>query len=34
MGCDLGQGFFLARPMPKASLLALLRQRELQQHAS
>ena len=34
MGCDLGQGFFLARPMPKASFLALLRQRELHQHAS
>jgi len=29
MGCDLGQGFFLARPMPKANFLALLRQREL-----
>jgi EAL domain-containing protein (putative c-di-GMP-specific phosphodiesterase class I)/ActR/RegA family two-component response regulator len=34
MGCDMGQGFFLARPMPKASFLALLRQRELQQQAS
>ena len=26
MGCDLGQGYFLARPMPKANLLPLLRQ--------
>jgi EAL domain-containing protein (putative c-di-GMP-specific phosphodiesterase class I)/ActR/RegA family two-component response regulator len=34
MGCDMGQGFFLARPMPKASFLALLRQRELHQRAS
>jgi len=34
MGCDLGQGFFLARPMPKANFLALLRQRELHQQAS
>lgn len=34
MGCDMGQGFFLARPMPKANFLALLRQRELHQHAS
>jgi len=34
MGCDLGQGFFLARPMPKANFLALLRQRALQKQAS
>jgi len=34
MGCDMGQGFFLARPMPKANFLALLRQRELHQQAS
>jgi EAL domain-containing protein (putative c-di-GMP-specific phosphodiesterase class I)/ActR/RegA family two-component response regulator len=34
MGCDMGQGFFLARPMPKANFFALLRQRELQQQAS
>jgi len=34
MGCDLGQGFFLARPMPKANFLALLHQRELHQQAS
>jgi EAL domain-containing protein (putative c-di-GMP-specific phosphodiesterase class I) len=26
MGCDIGQGYFLARPMPKAALLTLLRQ--------
>jgi EAL domain-containing protein (putative c-di-GMP-specific phosphodiesterase class I)/ActR/RegA family two-component response regulator len=30
MGCDIGQGYFLARPMPKASFLALLRQRALE----
>ena len=34
MGCDIGQGYFLARPMPKASFLALLRQRALQPQAS
>ena len=34
MGCDMGQGFFLARPMSKANFLALLRQRELQQQTS
>ena len=34
MGCDMGQGFFLARPMPKANFLALLRQGELHQRAS
>jgi len=34
MGCDIGQGFLLARPMPKASLVALLRQRALQSQAS
>jgi EAL domain-containing protein (putative c-di-GMP-specific phosphodiesterase class I)/CheY-like chemotaxis protein len=34
MGCDMGQGFFLARPMPKASFLTLLRQRARHQHAS
>jgi EAL domain-containing protein (putative c-di-GMP-specific phosphodiesterase class I)/CheY-like chemotaxis protein len=34
MGCDLGQGFLLARPMPKANFLALLRQRKLHQQAS
>lgn len=33
MGCDIGQGYVLARPMPKASLLALLRQRASQQPA-
>jgi EAL domain-containing protein (putative c-di-GMP-specific phosphodiesterase class I)/ActR/RegA family two-component response regulator len=33
MGCDVGQGFFLARPMPKATLLAQLRQRAPQQQA-
>jgi EAL domain-containing protein (putative c-di-GMP-specific phosphodiesterase class I)/CheY-like chemotaxis protein len=34
MGCDMGQGYFLARPMPKDNLIALLRQRALQQEAS
>ena len=34
MGCDIGQGYFLARPMPKASLIALLEQRALQKQAS
>ena len=34
MSCDLGQGFFLAQPMPKANFLALLRQRALQKQAS
>ena len=34
MGCDMGQGYFLARPMPKDNFLALLRQRELHQQAS
>jgi len=34
MGCDLGQGFFLAHPMPKQNLIALLRQRTLQKEAS
>ena len=30
MGCDIGQGYFLARPMPKESFITLLRQRKLQ----
>ena len=34
MGCDIGQGFFLARPMPKASFIALLEQRALRKQAS
>ena len=34
MGCDMGQGYFLARPMPKSNLIALLRQRALQREAS
>ena len=34
MGCDMGQGYFLARPMPKDSLIALLRQRALHREAS
>jgi EAL domain-containing protein (putative c-di-GMP-specific phosphodiesterase class I)/ActR/RegA family two-component response regulator len=34
MGCDIGQGFLLARPMPKAQFLTLLQQRALEQHAT
>jgi len=34
MSCDMGQGYFLARPMPKSNLIALLRQRALQREAS
>lgn len=34
MGCDMGQGFILARPMPKNNLIALLRERALQKEAS
>ena len=34
MGCDIGQGFFLARPMPKASFIALLERRALQKQPS
>jgi EAL domain-containing protein (putative c-di-GMP-specific phosphodiesterase class I)/ActR/RegA family two-component response regulator len=34
MGCDIGQGFFLARPMPKPSLIALLERRAVRQPAS
>jgi EAL domain-containing protein (putative c-di-GMP-specific phosphodiesterase class I)/CheY-like chemotaxis protein len=34
MGCDIGQGFFLARPMPKASFIALLERRALQKQTS
>ncbi len=30
MDCDIGQGYFLARPMPKASFITLLQQRVLQ----
>jgi EAL domain-containing protein (putative c-di-GMP-specific phosphodiesterase class I) len=34
MGCDIGQGFFLARPMPKPSLIALLERRAVPHQAS
>jgi EAL domain-containing protein (putative c-di-GMP-specific phosphodiesterase class I) len=34
MGCDMGQGYFLARPMPKSDLITLLRQRARQKEAS
>jgi len=34
MGCDMGQGYFLAHPMPKKNLIALLRQRAVQKEAS
>ena len=33
MGCDIGQGHFLARPMPKAGFITLLRQRALEKQA-
>jgi EAL domain-containing protein (putative c-di-GMP-specific phosphodiesterase class I) len=32
MGCDLGQGFLLAAPMPKGRLIAALRQRTHRRH--
>ena len=34
MGCDLGQGFVLARPMPKSNLITLLQQRAVRQEPS
>ena len=34
MGCDIGQGFLLARPMPKASFMTLLQQRVLSNQVS
>jgi EAL domain-containing protein (putative c-di-GMP-specific phosphodiesterase class I)/CheY-like chemotaxis protein len=34
MGCDMGQGFVLARPMPKNNLIALLRRRAVRKEAS
>ncbi len=34
MGCDMGQGYFLARPMPKADLITKLRERMPQRQAS
>jgi EAL domain-containing protein (putative c-di-GMP-specific phosphodiesterase class I)/CheY-like chemotaxis protein len=34
MGCDVGQGFFFARPMPKADFIALIRERMQQRRAS
>jgi EAL domain-containing protein (putative c-di-GMP-specific phosphodiesterase class I)/FixJ family two-component response regulator len=34
IGCDLGQGYFLTRPMPKSDLITLLRQRARQKEAS
>lgn len=34
MGCDIGQGFFFARPRPKAQFIALLRDRVLRRRAS
>ena len=32
LGCDLAQGFFLARPMPAPSLVDWMHDRELAQH--
>ena len=34
MGCDIGQGYLLARPMPKAEFASLLRERMPQRQAS
>jgi EAL domain-containing protein (putative c-di-GMP-specific phosphodiesterase class I) len=34
MGCDLGQGYLLARPMPKENFITMLRQREFEKAAS
>jgi EAL domain-containing protein (putative c-di-GMP-specific phosphodiesterase class I)/CheY-like chemotaxis protein len=34
MGCDIGQGFALARPMPKSDLVSLLRKRLVRAEAS
>lgn len=34
LGCDVGQGFFLARPMPLENFIALVRQRVLHKQAS
>jgi EAL domain-containing protein (putative c-di-GMP-specific phosphodiesterase class I) len=34
MGCDLGQGFFVARPMPKPDFVSTLRDRVPAQRAS
>lgn len=34
MGCDIGQGFLLGRPMPKADFMTLLRQRVLDKQVS
>jgi EAL domain-containing protein (putative c-di-GMP-specific phosphodiesterase class I)/CheY-like chemotaxis protein len=33
MGCDMGQGFLIARPMPKDQFIALLRQRTERGHS-
>lgn len=34
MGCDMGQGFLLARPMPRANFVSMLQQRAVQHQAS
>lgn len=34
MGCDIGQGFILARPMPKENLIELLQQRAIDEQAA
>jgi EAL domain-containing protein (putative c-di-GMP-specific phosphodiesterase class I) len=34
MGCDIGQGFFFARPMPKAEFVSMLQQRANRKLAS
>ena len=34
MGCDIGQGYLIARPMPKTEFATLLRDDALQLHAA
>jgi len=34
MECDIGQGFLLGRPMPKANFITLLQQRVLDKQVS
>jgi EAL domain-containing protein (putative c-di-GMP-specific phosphodiesterase class I) len=33
IGCDIGQGYLFAKPMPKAQLLAIMRRRLTGHHA-
>jgi EAL domain-containing protein (putative c-di-GMP-specific phosphodiesterase class I) len=34
MGCDIGQGYFFARPMPRSEFLSMLHDRAIEKHAS